>query len=437
MKILDREFTDTQLLRVLGVRQLATTIFNYTVGSGIFALPAIAVARLGAAAPLSYLVCMLSMGLTLLCLAEAGSRISVTGGVYAYVEAALGPLIGFTAGVLLFLVGLFGGAAVVVLFARTVSTLLASQSNTLTAWLIVGVVALFTIINVRGVRQGARIMEFITIIKVLPLLAFIAVGALFVHPANWHWPQTPSLTTVFGTAGVVIFAFTGIESALAPSGEVRSPSRTVPIASFLALGAATVLYLAIQWVALGIQGPLLAQPSVTPLADATASFAGSTGRTVMIVAATISMLGYMSANVLSTPRALFAFGRDGFLPQALALAHSRFHTPHVAVVAHCAAIALLALTGTFEHLAIFSNLSAFVVYILVAVAVLRLRSRGVRLEGKPWIIAGGPLVPLAACLANAWLIYATASGHDWLGLAIVIAAALLLYAIRAARLRQR
>lgn len=435
MKILDREFTDTQLLRVLGIRQLATTIFNYTVGSGIFALPALAVARLGAAAPLSYLVCMLSMGLTLLCIAEAGSRVSVTGGVYAYVEAALGPLIGFMAGVLLFLVGLFGGAAVVVLFARTVSTLLASQSEALVRALIVGVVALFTLINVRGVRQSARAMELITVVKVLPLLAFIVLGAWFVHPLNWRWGTTPDLTTIFGTAGVVIFAFTGIESALAPSGEVRSPSRTVPIASFLALGAATVLYLAIQWVALGIQGPRLAESSLTPLADATASFAGSAGRTVMIIAAGVSMLGYMSANVLSTPRALFAFARDGFLPQTLALAHPRFHTPHRAVIVHCLAITLLALTGTFEHLAIFSNLSAFVVYTLCAIAVLQLRRRGVRLEGRPWVIPGGAVVPLAACLANAWLIYATAARSDWLGLGIVIGAALLLFAIRAIRLR--
>src|SRR5579872_3737820 len=209
MKILDREFTDTQLLRVLGVRQLATTIFNYTVGSGIFALPAIAVARLGSGAPLAYLVCMISMALTLLCIAEAGSRVAATGGVYAYIEAAFGPLIGFTAGVLLFLVGLFGGAAVVVLFASSVATLLGNQSGGLIDGLIVAVVLLFTIINVRGVRQSARAMEFITVVKVLPLLAFIAVGALFVHPANWHITAWPSTTSLFGTAGVVIFAFTG------------------------------------------------------------------------------------------------------------------------------------------------------------------------------------------------------------------------------------
>src|SRR6202161_982116 len=107
-----REQNEARLLRALGVRQLATTIFNYTVGSGIFVLPALAVARLGAAAPLAYLICMVVMGLVLLCLAEAGSRVSVTGGVYAYVETALGPLVGFIAGAVLLLTGLFGGAAV-------------------------------------------------------------------------------------------------------------------------------------------------------------------------------------------------------------------------------------------------------------------------------------------------------------------------------------
>lgn len=421
-----------QLQRVLGVRQLATTIFNFTVGSGIFALPAVAVARLGAAAPLAYLVCMLSMGLTLLCLAEAGSRVPMTGGVYAYIEMALGPVVGFVAGALLFLVGLFGGAAVAVLFAKTISALLASQSRVLVMSLVLGVVALFTAINVRGVRQSARAMEIITIVKLLPLLLFVLVGAAFVHPANWHWQVTPPLTAVLGTAGVVIFAFTGIESALALSGEVRTPARSVPLAAFLALGAATVLYLAIQWVALGIDGPQLAAEKVTPLAQATAVFAGPAGRSAMIIAAAVSMLGYLSANMLSMPRTLFAFARDGFLPSRLAAVQAR-GTPHVAIIVHGAAIALLALSGTFEHLAIFSNLSAFVLYILCAIALMRLRRRDVRGDGKPWVIPGGPVVPVAACAANAWLIYATATRHDWIGIVMVLAAALLLFALRHAR----
>ena len=430
-----REQNEARLVRALGVRQLATTIFNYTVGSGIFVLPALAVARLGAAAPLAYLICMLVMGLVLLCLAEAGSRVSVTGGVYAYVETALGPFVGFIAGAVLFFVGLFGGAAVAVLFARTVIAMLGLAWSGWYVSLIVCVVAVFTVINVRGVRNSARAMEFITVAKIAPLIGFVVIGSAFVQRSNLAWQQLPPVSNVLATAGLVIFAFTGIESALAPSGEVRAPWRTVPRAAFLALGAATVLYLAIQWVALGIEGARLGAETVTPLAQAAAVFSGAPGRTLMIVAATISMLGYLSANILSTPRSIFAYARDGFLPAALCAVHERYRTPHVAIIVHGCLIAALALTGTYERLAIFSNLNAFVLYMLCAIAVLALRARDVRSDGAPFRIPGGPLVPLAALAANAWLMYATAARADLLGLGIILALALLLYAVRRWRLR--
>ena len=89
---------DALLSRELGTRQLAATIFNYTVGSGIFVLPAFAVLQLGTAAPLAYVACAVIIGLVVLCFAEAGSRVSATGGPYAYVETALGPFVGFIAG---------------------------------------------------------------------------------------------------------------------------------------------------------------------------------------------------------------------------------------------------------------------------------------------------------------------------------------------------
>ncbi|MGH8230363.1 MAG: APC family permease [Steroidobacteraceae bacterium] len=425
-----RESNETRLVRALGVRALATTIFNYTVGSGIFVLPALAVMRLGAAAPLAYLVCMLVMGLVLLCLAEAGSRVAITGGVYAYVETALGPLVGFIAGVALLFVGVFGGAAVAVLFSRTVIAMLGLESAVWYVPLILAVIALFTVINVRGVRNSARTMEFITLVKIVPLIAFAVIGAAFVLRSNLSWGHSPALTDVLGTSGVVIFAFTGIESALAPSGEVRSPWRTVPRAAFLALAAATALYLAIQWVALGIEGTTLGADTVTPLARAAGEFAGAPGRSLMIVAATISMLGYLSANVLSTPRSLFAYARDGFLPAGLYAVHQRFRTPHVAIIVHGVLIGALALSGTYEHLAIYSNLNAFVLYMLCAIAVLVLRARDIQSGGPPFRIPGGPVVPIATLLANAWLLYATAKRADLLGLSVILGIALLLYAVR-------
>jgi amino acid transporter len=430
------EQNEARLVRALGVRGLATTIFNYTVGSGIFVLPALAMARLGAAAPLAYLVCMLVMGLVLLCLAEAGSRVSVTGGVYAYVETALGPFAGFIAGALLLLTSLFGGAAVAVLFARTVIAMLGLRSSGWYLALIAAVITTFVVINVRGVRNSARAMELVTVLKIAPLLGFVLIGAAFVHRSNLTWEQVPSLTNVLGTAGVVIFAFSGIESSLSPSGEVRTPWRTVPRAAFLALGAATALYLAIQWVVLGIEGSRLGAQTVTPLAQAAAVFAGATGRMVMIVAAVISMLGYLSANILSAPRSIFAYARDGFLPAALCAVHDRYRTPHIAIITHGCLVAALALSGSYERLAIFSNLTAFVLYMLCAIAVMVLRARDVHSDGAPFRIPGGALVPVATVLANGWLIYATAAHGELVGLGLILALALLLYGVRHLRLRR-
>src|SRR5687768_13574671 len=103
---------DALLSRELGTRQLAATIFNYTVGSGIFVLPAFAVLQLGKAAPLAYVACAIIIGLVVLCFAEAGSRVSATGGPYAYVETALGPMFGFIAGCLVLTTGLFAASGI-------------------------------------------------------------------------------------------------------------------------------------------------------------------------------------------------------------------------------------------------------------------------------------------------------------------------------------
>jgi len=428
--------SDARLVRALGVRQLAASIFNYTVGSGIFTLPAYAVAKLGGAAPLAFVACALAMALVVPCLAEAGSRVAGAGGPYAYIEVALGPFVGFLSAVLLLMTGLSAGAAVAVLFARSVEALIGMHSAWLLRALILGVIGALAGLNIRGVRTGARIIEAVTVAKLVPLIAFVVVGAAFVRLSNLSWGPTPPVSSVLGTAGLVIFAFSGIESALAPSGEVRNPARTVPRAAFVALGAATLLYLAIQGVALGILGTHLADDSTAPLAAAAGAVAGPAGRLVLLIGASVSMLGYLSSNLLSVPRTLFASARDGFLPSVLSAVHSRYRTPFVAILVYAAVAVALALSGTFERLATISNLSAFPLYILSAIAVLVLRRRDVRTDGVPYRVPGGAAIPIAACAANLWLILATAGTEDLRGFGAMLGATAVLFAIRAYRNRR-
>jgi amino acid transporter len=414
------------LVRAMGVRALAATIYNITIGGGIFLLPAVAAAGLGAAAPVAYVICALAMGLVVLCFAEAGSRVALTGGPYAYVEVAFGPFAGFLTGILLWLLGSFATAAVASGLAGSMAAFWRPLGAPVPRALLLAVLfAGLAMVNIRGVRQGARLIEVVTVAKLLPLLLFVVVGAWFVHPGNLAWDGVPAARDVGRTAIVLVFAFAGIETALVPSGEVRDPARTVPRALFVAMVAVTLLYIAIQVVAQGVLAGAMAQHQDAPLAAAASRFAGRAGTLVMLAGAAISMFGFLSGMTLASPRALFALGRDGILPGRLAAVHPRFHTPFVAIMVQSAIACVLAVTGSFAALAVLANVSVLVLYLFCCVAVLELRRRDVRAGGIPFRVPGGWLVPAVAIIVLLWLLRSATLRELGIVAGVLVAAALL------------
>ncbi|HET7585370.1 MAG TPA: APC family permease [Gemmatimonadaceae bacterium] len=399
---------DAKLVRALGVRALAATMFNVMVGAGIFLLPAVAAGMLGPAAPLAYIACAVAIALIVLCFAEAGSRVSLTGGVYAYVEIAFGRWAGFVTGVLLWMVMTAATAAVATAFAGQVVVALDAAG---TAWggvlrgvTLVVLLTLLAATNVRGIRAGAHLVELATVVKLIPLVGFSVVGAYFIHPAALSMSPLPHASGVAAAAAVVIFAFGGIESALVPSGEVRDPARTIPRALFIAMAGVTLLYIALQVVAQGILGARLAAETDAPLAAAAGLALGGWARVVLLVGAAVSMFGHQSGMMLAAPRALFAMGRDGVLPRTLAAVHPRFRTPHVAIVVQAMVVLVLAITGSFAPLATLANAALLVLYLVCCAAAWELRRRDVRMGGIPFRVPGGALIPVAAIAVTIWLL---------------------------------
>uniref|UniRef100_UPI0037BEF5F2 amino acid permease n=1 Tax=Gemmatimonas sp. TaxID=1962908 RepID=UPI0037BEF5F2 len=143
------------LVRAVGVWALAASIFNVTVGGGIFRLPAGAAAAAGPAAPFVYLICAAVMGFVVLCFAEAGSRITLTGGPYAYVEAVFGRYVGFLAGVLLWMLGTTAVAGVSSAFAEGLGALFNMPS--LRVPVLVTMFTVLALVNMRGVEQGTKL----------------------------------------------------------------------------------------------------------------------------------------------------------------------------------------------------------------------------------------------------------------------------------------
>src|ERR671935_2272641 len=259
LSIQQAQRVDHQLVRGIGIPALTANIVSSTIGAGIFVIPATMAKNLGPAAPLAFITCALAMVLFVTCFASAGSRVSLTGGLYAYVEIAFGRFVGFLAGVLFWLMASFAVASVASAFAGSVAALFPAVGNGAGRALLLGLLfASLAFVNVRGVRSGAGLVEAVTAAKLLPLLVLVVAGVWFVRWDYLAWPGWPSASQVGRTAIVLIFAFVGVEVALVPSGEVLDPPRTVPRALFLALATTTMIYLLVQGVAQGLLGPQLA-----------------------------------------------------------------------------------------------------------------------------------------------------------------------------------
>jgi len=416
---------ERSLVRAIGTWSLAAGVINITVGGGIFRLPADVAGALGAAAPIAYVVCAVAMGLIVLCFAEAGSRVAMTGGPYAYVELAFGPYVGFLTGVLTWLLGTTAVAAVSTVFATNAAKLFPVFADQATrGLLLVASFAIVATINILGVKQGSRLNAIGTVAKLVPLLLLVLVGALFVQRANLAVTTAPAVGDVTRASIVLIFAFSGVESALVPSGEVKDPARTVPRAIFIAMLAITLLYIAIQLVAQGVLGPALSK-STTPLADAAGAVFGPWGSNLLLSAVVVSTFGYLSGMTLAIPRALFAFGRDGYLPAAIAAVHPRYRTPHVSIAVQSALACTLAITSAFGRLAIIANVAALLVYFACSLAAWQLRRRDVRAGGVPFRVPGGGIVPLLSCAMIVGLL-SSITLPEWrvLGLVLGVASAL-------------
>ena len=422
---------DAGLVRAIGARQLAASIINVTIGAGIFVLPAVASAGLGPAAPIAYIVCAGLMALIVCCFAAAGSRVSLTGGVYAYVEIAFGPFVGFLAGVLYFLMATFAVASVSSAFAGSVGALWpVAAAPAARALLIASLFAALAAVNVLGVKPGVRLVETMTVAKLLPLLTLVVCGIGFVNPAYLHWPGVPGISAIGKTAIVLIFAFVGLEVALVPSGEVRDPARTVPRALFSALAITTTLYLLIQTVAQGLLGPAMATYSTAPLAEAAARVLGESGRLLVLIGAVISMFGYASGDMLGSPRTLFAFARDGVLPAALGRIHPRFHTPDIAIIVYACIVATVSISSSFTQLAVLANVAALTLYLMCVSASYQLQRRDVRADGAiPFAVPGGPVIPILAAAVIVWLL-TNATRREFGVEGLVLAVATLFYFIR-------
>jgi amino acid transporter len=396
---------------------------NYTIGAGIFVLPALVAARVGGAAPIVYIICAVAIGLILLCFADAGSRVSLTGGTYAYAETAFGPFVGFIVATSLWFGSMvIASAAVANVLMDTLSQFVpAFAGGAPRAAFLILMYAMFAAINLRGVKIGSGVVQTVTLGKLLPMLVLVAVGLFAINANNLSWPGLPPAPELKRACIMLIFAFLGTESALCVSGEVKNPARTVPRSIVATLVLVTLLYISLQVIAQGVLGAELATNTKAPLAETAKRILGSGGATLVLAGTAISTFGYVGGDMLAAPRGLYALGRDNLLPSFIGSISEKYRTPYVAILIHAVLCATFAVTGSFAGLMVIATLATMIVYLICCAATIKLQRMNVRADGAaPFQLPGGPVIPVLACMIVIWLM-TSSTRQEFIALAAMLA----------------
>ena len=401
----------SELVRALGRWSLAALAINSVIGSGIFGLPGTVAGYLGERSTVAVLIAGAAMAVIVACFAEVASQFSETGGPYLYARTAFGRLMGILVGWTLYLAQTAAPAANANLFVVYLAEFWPRVKQPWPRFLILTVLVwLLALVNARGARQGAVVSNVFAIAKIVPLVLVIAAGAALTlfHPMPWTASQSFPAHSWMKAIFLLVFAYGGFESALAPMGEAKNPARDTGFALLVTLVSCTAIYALVQWVVVGVLGP--GATSDRPLAEVARVTLGNSGAGLVAVGALISVYGYLSSKMLGMPRVTFALAEAGDLPGVFAAVSRRFHAPWFSILFFATAVWGLALAGSFAWNVTLSVLARLFYYGVVCAALIALRRKGApkeaagsaRLRPSDFRLPFGPLwavVGVIICLA--------------------------------------
>ena len=445
------------MVQVLGLTSSTMLVIGSMIGSGIFIVSSEIGREVGSPALLigAWAVTGIMTIVAALSYGELAAMMPRAGGQYVYLREALGPLWGFLYGWTLFLVIQTGTiAAVGVAFGKFLGVFIPTISST--HWIVhlwkvppihvgpmvlgnmdVGVstqnlmaillVILLSLINVLGVRTGAAIQNIFTTAKVLALAALAVLGFIFCRNpeamlANFHghfWQNAGlgaqhdigagvfvGTLTVLAVAQVgSLFSADAWNNVTFTAGEVKNPSRNLPLSLALGTGVVIALYIACNFVYLAAlpfegakEGATILARGITHAAEdrvATAVMTqrfGMAGGYLMAAAIMISSFGCMNGLILSGARVYYAMAKDGLFFRKVSKLHPTYKTPAISLMVQMVWTCILCISGTYGQLLDYIIFAVLVFYILTIVGLFVLR-RTHPDAVRPYKAVGYPILP--------------------------------------------
>lgn len=402
-------------------------VIGSVIGSGIFKNPS-SMASLVRSPELLMLI-WLGAGLVTmfgaLTNAEVSGVIPSTGGQYEYFRVMYGDFTAFMYGWALFFVIQTGSiASITYVFAYYFDSLFPLFSLPEEAWrslavplpfgtifplqelgiklLTVSAIALLTVINFFGVREGGIIQSVFTVAKICAIL--VLVGAAFMfgdgNTVNLFEASKQGVPVGMALMGAIVltmnkalWAYDGWNSITYVAGEITEPQRNIPKALMIGSVTIIVVYALINLAYLYILPIDALMNSESVAADVAQIVMGKWGLTFVAIAVMISTIGTSNGTILASARVFYAMAKDGYFFKRVNYVHPRFHTPSRALVWQCVWTCVLVFSGTFDMLTEMLIFVSWAFYGLGAYGVFVLRRKMPSAE-RPYRVWGYPTVPI-------------------------------------------
>ncbi|MGM0448593.1 MAG: APC family permease [Methanobacteriota archaeon] len=428
---------DAELERTIGLTGGLAIGIGTMIGAGIFVFPGLAGGEIGTAAAASFAVGGVIALLVALPTSELATAMPRSGGGYYFISRGLGTLAGTVIGLSLWLGLVFATAFYLVGLGYYALDALGQVGIAVGAGAdaIVSVIAVlagvgFTVLNVTGTENAAKLQNGIVALLLSMLVAFLgfglleAFGLVAVDTPPGQAADVWSAVPVLSVAALVFTSYLGFAQVATVAGEMKDPGRNLPLAMVGSVVIVTVLYVLTIFVATNIftRDALLAAGE-TAMVEVGRALLGPAGALVIIVGGLLATMSSANASILSTSRAIYGVSKDALLPRWASRINLRYGTPHVALGMAGGPVVVLAATGQVQLLAEVASFLHLIMYGLMCVALVAIRRDRPEWYDPDFVVPGGPVVPVLGALASFGLIAFMNRLSILVGLAVIAATA--------------
>ena len=366
-----------KLERKLNLSSVIAISIAGMLGSGIFVLPGVAAAKTGSSIWLAYLIAAICILPAALSKSELATAMPSSGGSYVYIERALGPLFGTISGIGLWLSLLLKSSFALVGFGAYFLVLTNISPHHI-KYLSIGFLTLIMFLNIFGIKKVGRVQLIIVILSLLTLISLLILG---IPSVNKQF-LTPFMTNggmgLISTVAFVYISYAGVTKITAIAGEVKNPSRNIPLAMLLSLLIISTLYVSIAYTLVGnIQVDLLAK-DIKPIYTLATLIGNESFAYAIALIGVITLISMANSGVLACSRFPFAMAMDKLLPNNLAKVHNKYLTPVNTILLTCLMMALIISFLDVEKIVKLASAFKVSMFITVNICVIVLRETGVQ-----------------------------------------------------------